>query len=40
MANGLRRGALTTGEPEAAPPSRLPAGLQKRPDLGNWGAIE
>jgi hypothetical protein len=35
--DGFRRSAHATGELEAAPPSRLLAGILKGPDLGNWG---
>ena len=38
--DGFRRSAHNTGEPKAAPPSRLLAGFLKGPDLGNWGVID
>jgi hypothetical protein len=37
--DGFRRSAHATGELEAAPPSRLLAGILKGPDLGNWGVM-
>ena len=37
--DGFRRSAHNTGEPKAAPPSRLLAGILKGPDLGNWGVM-
>ena len=37
--DGFRRSAHATGEPKAASPRRLLAGILKGPDLGNWGVM-